>query len=276
MRKLFLLLFFFISSFSYAQKDSSRIGYVAISIGYGFDTKTQNSGNNNNNNSTTFSKVVSSFGTDTKVGSFGKGTKAAIRLGYCWRPLLHFELAMSYKQGISYKTKVGDSWGGGSSPYYSFYTVMQWISSPQFQLLPSVKLNLGHRNNAYFKVGAVFNIKNKLIKDSLNGDYNSWWYSPSQNGYNSRTVHQITEFTKPVSLGFIIAEGFEHYNKKHNFAFFFEISYIYMKWKASKVNVTNFQLDARGTYTANFQPVYENNERSSCSFDIATGVKFDF
>jgi len=144
-------------------------------------------------------------------------------------------------------------------------------------LLPSAKLNLGHTNNPYFKLGGIINLKNKLTKDSLNG-YGTSYSSPSgMQGYdNSITVHQITEYTKPYSLGFMVAAGLEHYNKRRNFAFFFEVSCIYMKWKASKVEVTQFQQDATGTYTANFQPVYENNERSSCSIDIATGVKFDF
>jgi hypothetical protein len=163
-------------------------------------------------------------------GSFGKGAKAAIRLGYCWRRLLHFELAMSYKERVSYEANLSWGSGGGSSPATSGTTQIQWISSPQFRLPPSAKLNLGHRNNPYFKLGGVVNVKNKLIKDSLNGN-SSGFYSPSgmQYSYSSLNVHQITEYTKPVSLGFMAAAGLEHYNKKKNFAFFFEISYIYMK-----------------------------------------------
>jgi hypothetical protein len=74
----------------------------------------------------------------------------------------------------------------------------------------------------------------------------------------------------------MVAAGLEHYNETRNFAFFFEVSYIYMKWKADKVEVTYFQQDATGTYTANYSPVYENNQRSSCSIDIAIGVRYAF
>ena len=270
MKKKLLLLFFFISSFSYAQKDISRIGYVAISIGYGFNANTQLLGYNFDNYS------YSPKSTPVR-GSFGKGTKAAIRLGYCWKRLLHFELAMNYKQSISYEANGGWGYGGGSSPSNTGHTNIIWTSSPQFQFLPLAKLNLGRTNNPYFKVGAVINVKNKLTKDSLNG-YGSAFYTSSgmQLYNNSITVHQITEYTKPFSLGFMVVAGLEHYNEKRNFAFFFEINYIYMKWKATNVDVTHFQVDATGSYTANLQPVYENNERSSCSIDIAIGVKFDF
>ena len=267
MKKILLLLFFFISTLSYSQKDSSKIGYVAISIGYASGTNTQLMGYNNN---------YQNFSTPVR-GSFGKGTKATLQLGYCWRSLLHFELAMSYKTGISYEANSVGGHGGGSSPSVTGHSNMVWTSSPQFQLLPSAKLNLGHTNNPYFKLGGVINLKNKLTKDSLNG-YSSAFYTSSgmQLYNNSITVHQITEYTKPVSLGFMVAAGLEHYNETRNFAFFFEVSYIYMKWKADKVEVTYFQQDATGTYTANYSPVYENNQRSSCSIDIAIGVRYAF
>jgi Outer membrane protein beta-barrel domain len=259
MKKLILLLFFFVSSFSFAQPDSTRKVYIGINAGYGFGAFRDELGKINTGDPA---------GDKSVYCSYGKGFKYSLNLGYYFKPWFSIELGITYKKGLSDSVK--KNWSSGDVHFHSISNSknIKWTSSPQLFLFPSARINLGHKTNPYLKCGVSVGLMNKLIKDSL-------FITDDPYASTSIIFHQTTEYSKGYNIGVVGAIGLEHFFTKR-WMFFFEFDLNYMTWKPQNVDMTLVEPSTTSQTNNNSVPIYENQKRAFSSWDINTGFRVLF
>jgi hypothetical protein len=247
-----------------AMQANSQKFYVTLGAGYGLSATSNRMGNDYYNNSTSSTlDIFDGVNTDHSVtynsvvdsknlkgtGSYGRGVRTGLNVGYMVTDYIGAELGIDYLIGSNITRYKSNYINTDNSTYVdqtnsnnNTYTSLVHSSNEEIKVkgsmlrfIPAVRITAGDwKVKPYLKFGLVISVLNKMQYEDIRTDVNTAGVS--------KTTEQIEKGKGNVSLGFAGALG-ATYQLPKNFGIFAEVGLIAQSYAPTKAEITKYTID---------------------------------